>query len=108
MESLFSGHNEIAFRFALFNTLFTKTEAHKRHDQFKLLQTLYRARSAIIHGGDPQKHFPQIRERWQDLIKICQLSIIYKIQFLKENDRSFWDDHLERLALGATSRENES
>lgn len=103
LESLFSGNQEIKFRFSLFNSIISTTELEKRNEVYDLMRMLYDARSAIVHG-DEIKNKEKLEVNWQKITDIAKLAIVYKMSFLDARPLADWNKHLERLALGTEQR----
>jgi hypothetical protein len=111
MESLIQSGVEIKFKFALFNSLLSEPVTEKRFERFKLLQTLYDARSSVVHGDitkSAQKKIDQILERFDEIVMAGQAAINYYLIYLFEKPPEEWSEHLEKLALGVDVRIGES
>lgn len=99
LESIFQSQTEIAFQFALYNSILSETDIERRITIFSLLRKLYNERSNVVHGNkDLDNNW--LNERWPDLLRITKASILRKIDFLTNNDHVSWKSHLESLALG--------
>ncbi len=103
LESLFSGNQEISFRFSLFNSITSTKDANKRKEVYDLLRLLYSARSSIVHGSDIKKK-QELEDNWAKIVDLARLAIIYKMNFLEKRNSVDWQRHLELLALGAEAR----
>jgi hypothetical protein len=98
LESLFSSSTEIAFRFSLYNAIISTTKLEQRFERFKLLQSLYKDRSKLVHGEYSDSKITV--DQFKELINIARVAIAYKIQFVEENgDSKAWQEHLDKLAL---------
>lgn len=106
IESLFPSGSEISYKFSLFGS-FTGADAEKRKEAFSLLKSLYSARSKIVHGSsDPEKAIGKIRDDWGKVISIAKISILHKLNFLRENDKKDWDGYLTDLILQAKGQDD--
>ena len=80
MESLIRSAVEIKFKFALFNSLLSEPLTDKRFERFKLLQTLYDARSSVVHGDitkSAQKKIDHILDHFDQIVAAGQAAINY-------------------------------
>jgi hypothetical protein len=99
LESIFSASTEVSFRFALYNTLLSKSEPTDRLAIYKRLKKLYDFRSKIVHGtseGDQQ----WFDDNWSAIVGIAKLSLLQKMEFLQLHNRTEWQEYLDKLALG--------
>lgn len=103
LESLFSGSQEIKFRFSIFNSIISTIDVNRRGEVFELMKTLYDARSSIVHGDDV-KNKKVLEDNWNRIVDIARLAIAYKMNFLDSRPKSEWSGHLERLAIGIEQR----
>jgi hypothetical protein len=109
MESLIPGDTELAYKFALYNSIFATTNPDERLDTFKLLQALYGARSKIVHGESisdkkPKKNIDDVLTEWDRLLDIANKSITYYMLYLFNHSIDNWSIHLKKLALGVDKR----
>jgi Apea-like HEPN len=107
MESLIRSAFEIKFKFALFNSLLSEPNSNKRFERFELLQTLYDARSSVVHGDitkGAQKKIDQVLERFDQIVAAGQAAINYYLLYLFDKPPAKWSEHLEKLALGVDVR----
>lgn len=100
LESIFDAKSEIAFQFALYNSIISEQDANKRHAIFLLLKKLYTQRSNIVHGSQEINH-EWATEKWDDIMRIAKTAIMQKIDYLSKHNHATWKPHLENLALGA-------
>jgi hypothetical protein len=104
LESLIEAQTEVSFKCALYNALIAEPDSDRREDAFKLLNSLYSARSKIVHGEDFDKDkspFKPVVERWPDVTRLVTNALIYYVLYLSQYARTDWVTHLKRLALGA-------
>lgn len=101
LEALIPGRDELRFRFAMYNSLFAEPDPSKRLAAFKSLQTLYDARSVLVHGsGDSgQKSVTASLGNWESLVQLASLAINYHVLFCAVNGSDAWEEHLKSLAL---------
>jgi hypothetical protein len=108
MESLIKSMQELKFKFALFHAFICEADPERRLELFEHLQTLYDARSSIVHGDTATKgaakKIQQTIERLDALIGVAQRSISYYLSYLYSNRSDDWQDHLEGLVLGSQQR----
>jgi hypothetical protein len=100
LEAVFNASSEISFRFSLYNTLLSTDDAAERLEVYKLLKKLYDMRSKIVHGSS-EGDDAWVEANWGKVIKVAKVSLLKKIEFLENNSKDQWQDHLDRLALSA-------
>ena len=99
LESVFQSQNEIAFQFALYNTILAEGDTNKRLDVFKTLKKLYTQRSNIVHGNKA------VDEAWCEesmprLLTVAKTAVLQKVEYLTRENHESWKAHIEKLALG--------
>jgi hypothetical protein len=109
LESLIVGTNELRNRFALYNAWTAELDITKRYECFKLLENLYDARSAVVHGitsseKDYKKKIDPIIEKWDNIIGIAEKALAYYILYIYQHDVDEWSKHQQCLALGIEKR----
>jgi len=107
MESLIRSSYELKFKFALFNSLLSEPQTEKRFERFELLQTLYDARSSVVHGDitkAAQKKIDEVIKKFSEIVLLAQAAINYYLLYLFQNPPGEWSAHLEKLALGVSPR----
>ncbi len=99
LESIFDQSSEISFRFSLYNAILAEPDAARREETFAVLRSLYTKRSELVHGS---KEFDQnwFTQNWPRVVQIAKLALLNKIDFLKDNNATDWQAHLQKLALG--------
>ncbi len=104
LESIVESSTEIKFRFSLYNSLIAETDPTKRRAVFTMFQTLYDARSAIVHGDVHSKLNKKKLEQTQADIRNIQKAAIAVISYFlvyRYKERKIqWKEHMDRLALG--------
>jgi hypothetical protein len=108
MESLIKSVQELKFKFALFHAFLCEADPERRLELFEQLQTLYDARSSIVHGDiaakASAKKIQQTIDRIDSLIGVAQRSISYYLSYLYNNSPDKWQNHLEGLVIGSEQR----
>jgi hypothetical protein len=108
IESLITGKDELRYRFSLHNAFVAASQPQAREEAFSLLQSLYDARSAIVHGDidskDNKKAIAKATEKWPDIVRLAKATINYYLLFLGEHKKSEWNEHLKRLVFGLDQR----
>lgn len=108
MESLITGKDELRYRFSLHNAFVAASDPQAREDAFSLLQSLYDARSAIVHGDvdskDNKKAITKATDNWLDIVRLAKATINYYLLYLGEYNKNEWNDHLKRLVFGLDKR----
>lgn len=104
LESLMTSTTEIAFKFALFTAFITRQKPADREQVFELLQTLYGARSAIVHGDvrgtSAKKKIEAVTKQFDHVLAVANAAISYHALFLFTNKAEDWPAHVEKLVLG--------
>lgn len=109
LESLISGTTELRYRFANHNAWAAEPDDKKRHAAFKLLMSLYDARSAIVHGAamtkkEYDKKITRILDSWDEVLSAASKAIGYHLLFLYSGDITSWHRHQSALSLGQEKR----
>lgn len=108
MESLIEGRDELRYKFSLYNSVVSESEAGERLKAFGLLQNLYDARSAIVHGdvesNDNKKAIDKTKENWAEIVRLAKATINYYLIFLGVRKKSEWNSHLKNLVFGLDKR----
>lgn len=108
MESLIEGKDELRYKFSLYNSVVSESDPNRRFDAFGLLQSLYDARSAIVHGDveskDSKKAIDKTKENWPEVVRLAKATINYYLLFLGERTKNDWNLHLKRLVFGLDKR----
>jgi len=108
LESLISGKEELRYKFGLYNAFIATSAPEERRDCYKLLSTLYDARSGIVHGDtasrDTIKAVGIVENSWSELIRLARSCLNYHVFFMNDRDRSAWDEHLKELVFGTAPR----
>lgn len=100
LESLFSNSTEISFRFSLYNSLISSDDTAKRLGNFAVLKEMYKDRSKLVHGEYSASKLSD--DDLRTLINVAKSAITYKLEYVRRNGNSKgWQDHLDKLALGA-------
>ena len=107
LESIVESSTEIKFRFSLYNALVAERDPVKRSEAFQVFQTLYDARSAIVHGDirskSNAKKIDATKENMKEIQRMAVTVITYYLLYHFKTRRKTWRDHLDGLALGADS-----
>lgn len=108
LESIVESSYEIKFRFSLYNSLVAEPDAANRRAVFEMLQTLYDARSAIVHGDIRSKSnarkIETTRQHMKDIHRAAIAVISYHLMYQFKERKASWKEHIDRLALGVESR----
>ena len=106
LESLFPFDSEISFRFSLLGAVISTSDSAKRKQNFSILRDLYKARSAFVHGTEIKNTtLERVTNELPTLLQIVKLCILRKLDFLSEEPTMNWKDHIDDVALGASSIE---
>lgn len=85
LESIVESSTEIKFRFSLYGALLAEAEPAKRRQTFELLQRLYDARSAIVHGDISSKaatkKIDAIKQNFKEVQRLALAVISYYLLF---------------------------
>jgi hypothetical protein len=108
LESIVESSTEIRFRFSLYNSLIAESDSSKRRAVFEMFQTLYDARSAIIHGDihsrSNSRKIEKTIQTMPEIRKAAVAVISYFVMYQYKQRKLAWRDHIERLAMGVESR----
>lgn len=109
LESLISGTTEMRHKFATYNAWAAEPDQTKREKAFDLLQKLYDARSAIVHGAamkkkEHRKKIGSVLSAWDDIVSVASRAIAYHVLFLYSARLGAWHEHQQQLALGLAQR----
>ena len=108
IESLISGSQELSYKFALYNSFIATSDPDARREAFELLQSLYSARSGIVHGDtstkDKKKVLDEVVNNWDNIVRIAKAALNYHLIFIQDKTKSDWDVHLKNLVLGLEAR----
>lgn len=109
LESLIGATTELKNRFCLYNSWIAEADAAKRLECFKLLGSLYDARSAIVHGAtisekEYRKKIDPISANWDNVIKIAEKALLYYLSYIFKSGVDSWDNHQQGLVLGTEAR----
>jgi hypothetical protein len=108
LESIVESSTEIKFRFSLYNSLVAEPDTMKRRATFEMFETLYDARSAIIHGDIKSranaKKIEATRQSMRDIHKAAVAVVSYYLMYQFKERKTPWKDHMDRLALGEETR----
>lgn len=100
LESVIKASSEIAFRFAILNTIISESDVTRRHAVYKLLKKFYNARSKIVHGAIKEKDY-LTKPELDKIVAIAKLAILYKVKFFNKDEPNLdWDGHQTKLILG--------
>jgi hypothetical protein len=102
LESLVPGGGEFRFRFPYFLSLLISQDVNERKQARILLQKVYDARSALVHGAsDRQRLISRVTREWDQILGYAKRCILYRILFGSSDQDLEWYDHLVELAYGA-------
>lgn len=108
LESIVESSTEIKFRFSLYGTLLAEADPTRRRKTFDLLQTLYDARSAIVHGDissrAAKKKIDAINREFKEVQRLALAVISYYLIFHYKEPKNSWKEHLDNLALASGVR----
>ncbi len=109
LESLIDGTTEIKNRFSLYNSWIAELDENKRLDCFKLLGSLYDARSAVVHGlsmseKEYRKKIDPISDKWENVVRIAEKALGYYLLYVYQNGVDKWYQHQRGLVLGIEQR----
>lgn len=106
LESLIQDDkNELAFKFALYNSVASTADPAKRHETYELLKKLYIARSTIVHGGaqdegKEEKLVAEISRVWLDVETYARNAINYQVFYMAKQEPKKWMEHMLLKVLG--------
>lgn len=102
LETLVPGRGELRHKFSIYNAVIGEPDKDSRRDAYALYKKLYDARSAVVHGRQPEDddNVAWIDEHWDKVTNYAARSLSYYLFFLKDRKLADWKDHLLHLDLG--------
>jgi hypothetical protein len=110
LESLIREKHELRFKFSTYLSFVLEADPKNRLKAFRLLATLYDARSGLVHGTpndkSVKKALTEVLDNWEYISHMTKTAIIYYLLYLSsESERpANWSEHLKRLMLGIDTR----